>query len=784
MHHHLSLASSCLTRILLLISLYTLGYGTPLFAQQEQVPADSSQVIPDTLLFRLEKVRAAINQVNTDNKKGYNLEAIAKGLSHARANVSDIGNAMKPENSLPGSKDLGNYRMILTDIIQLTEGWRKSLSQDNAKLQHTSELIIAFSGDSLLRIDENDPTHKKLYADQIVGLKEKMQMAGAVTVANLDSVSRMLADVSAVNFEANDLRNLINEYIREAGQNVLNREASFLWETSKQRQPEHLGKLIRTSYSGQDKIIRYFFSSKWDNRIMLILSVVAFFMWLYVNFRLIAKPALAEKCGPLSFEYIKPVPITATLIFLFSVTPLFEPNAPAIYIEFNQFFLMIAVSALFLKRLHRHMLKRWFVILIFYLLIVLSNGLVSDNFYLRSILIIINVISVYLGWVFYRKAKGTEISDRYEKPVLMMYMIFNLLAIILNVLGRISLAKTFNITAISGVLQLVCLSVFVSIIMEAMELHVKVSAGSKRLFSKINFANSRASFKKGLIVLSVFLWILSFTINLNILNGVYGFVQQILTTSRSLGSISFTFGNVLYFSIIIFLANKIQKNVGVFFGESDLNFNNNAVQKGSRLTLIRLVIIVVGFLFAVMVSGIPIDKLTVLLGALGVGIGLGMQNIINNFVSGIILIFEKPFSIGDYVELADKKGKILEIGIRSSTMLTLQGSRVIIPNGDLLSGRLVNYTMKNARLKSELTFKVHIETDITALKKLIDETVDKLEGSVKKAPKQILVSGVGADSVEIKVMVWLESVYQETAFKSNLLEQLLSRFQDNGIKIM
>lgn len=89
-------------------------------------------------------------------------------------------------------------------------------------------------------------------------------------------------------------------------------------------------------------------------------------------------------------------------------------------------------------------------------------------------------------------------------------------------------------------------------------------------------------------------------------------------------------------------------------------------------------------------SGIPLDKLTVVLGALSVGIGPCMQNIVNNFVSGIILIFEKPFQIGDFVELADKKGKIQDIGIRASKMLTQQVSEVIIPNGDLISNRFTN----------------------------------------------------------------------------------------------
>ena len=127
---------------------------------------------------------------------------------------------------------------------------------------------------------------------------------------------------------------------------------------------------------------------------------------------------------------------------------------------------------------------------------------------------------------------------------------------------------------------------------------------------------------------------------------------------------------------------------------------------------------------------------------------------------------------------------MLDIGIRSSKMLTPQGSRVIIPNGDLLSGRLVNYTQKNSSLKSELTFKVHIETDLELVKKLINEVVDQANEIIKNAPRQILFNAITVDSVELKVLVWVSSVYVEATFKSFVLEQLLRKFKENNIKVM
>ena len=116
----------------------------------------------------------------------------------------------------------------------------------------------------------------------------------------------------------------------------------------------------------------------------------------------------------------------------------------------------------------------------------------------------------------------------------------------------------------------------------------------------------------------------------------------------------------------------------------------------------RLVLLIAGFLLAVAASGLPMDKITLILGALGVGIGLGLQGIVNNFVSGIILIFDRPLRIGDTVEVGDKKGRVKEISIRSSTLLTPDGAEVIIPNGDLLSHNIVNWTLSNNHIRVKL----------------------------------------------------------------------------------
>ncbi|MCF0058638.1 mechanosensitive ion channel family protein [Dyadobacter sp. CY356] len=769
-------------KLIFLAVLLVQGFST--FAQNKKIAIDSSVVIPDTLLFRLEKYQAAINDINAANKKGYDGEKIRLFLQRIKVNVAQIDSAMQVDKTIPDSKNLLNYRLMLTDAQLKTGSWRKSLSKYNSELQRMSEQVIQFGRDSLLMVDNKDTTQRQFYAQQIADVRIRLQETGKITVANLDTVSRLLAEVSTVYFKTTDLQSVVDDYLRESGKNVLNKEYSYLWNATKLDSTDKISKLVKVSYFGQDKILRYFFNSTWDNRILLLLVCAGFFWWVYINFRLAGKPELSKTIGELKFNYVGRIPILSTLVVLFNITPLFEPDSPAIYIELNQFFLLITLTIFLYRRLPKNQLRVWFEIIGLYVLVIFSNAFVNESFVLRILYIGLNGLSIYFGIWLYRKMKEANFEKKFIKPVVVIYVILNILSVLLNIFGRISLSKSFNLTAINGLIQVISLAVFIQVVLEAMELQIKVSSCSGGLFSRLNITKVRTTFNRMLAFLSVVLWLLVFAINLNIIDTFVDLSQQLLIKPRTFGSITFTFGNILFFIVIIFISNQLQKNIGILFGEKDTSFGSSAVEKNSKLALIRLIIIVLGFLFAITVSGVPLDKITVLIGALGVGIGLGLQNVINNFVSGIILIFEKPFNIGDYIELADKKGKVLDIGIRSSKMLTPQGSRVIIPNGDLLSGRLVNYTQKNSSLKSELMFKVNIETDLELVKSLINEVVDQADDIIKNAPRQILFNAITVDSVELKVLVWVSSVYVEATFKSFVLEQLLKKFKENNIKVM
>ena len=167
-----------------------------------------------------------------------------------------------------------------------------------------------------------------------------------------------------------------------------------------------------------------------------------------------------------------------------------------------------------------------------------------------------------------------------------------------------------------------------------------------------------------------------------------------LSASIPIGSLTLSLGGILAFAIAIwasFLTSRFLR----FVLEEDV-YKHFPLERGipyAISTMVHYLILLVGFFIALGALGIDLTKITILAGAFSVGIGFGLQNVINNFVSGLILLFERPIKIGDVIEVGGSVGEVLSIGIRASVIRTADGSEVIVPNGSLISSQVINWTL-------------------------------------------------------------------------------------------
>lgn len=201
------------------------------------------------------------------------------------------------------------------------------------------------------------------------------------------------------------------------------------------------------------------------------------------------------------------------------------------------------------------------------------------------------------------------------------------------------------------------------------------------------------------------------------------------------------------------------------------------------MLLIRIAIWAVGFLIAVVAAGIPLTQLTVMLGALSVGIGFGLQNIANNLVSGVILAFERPIQVGDQIEIGGKSGTVKEIGVRSSKLASGSGADIIIPNGDLLSQQLTNWTMKDLTKSVEFRIGVPYDSDLQQIKQLIAAALEKEENVLKSPAPAVLLQTFADEALELKVSFWVANLSSAGSIRSSIMINVYKALQDNGIKL-
>ena len=197
----------------------------------------------------------------------------------------------------------------------------------------------------------------------------------------------------------------------------------------------------------------------------------------------------------------------------------------------------------------------------------------------------------------------------------------------------------------------------------------------------------------------------------------------------------------------------------------------------------RFFLVTVGFILALLVSGIPIDRITIIIGALSVGIGFGLQNVVNNLISGIILIFERPIQTGDLVELQQYTGFVKDIGIRSSVIRTYDGAEVIVPNGNLVSQEVINWTLSNRQRRVEIRVGVAYGSDAKEVTEVLRTVLESHQKVLKRPAPAVLLDGFGDNSVDFRLLFWTSDIDNWLTTRSELSTNIYNALDEAGISI-
>jgi potassium-dependent mechanosensitive channel len=480
------------------------------------------------------------------------------------------------------------------------------------------------------------------------------------------------------------------------------------------------------------------------------------------------------------------LPISTAFVLTVMCSPLIYPQAPRLMQAVLGSLTLIPTVAILRRLLDRSLsaVLYWIVIMYFVdqlRVIVVSLPELARFLFLAQML----GGTLFLFWLLrsaHLKMTVAGTSIRFTKAVRAIAtigLVFLPAAALANILGYVDLGYLIGMIFLRSVyvaaLLYTVIRILEGLILIALEMQPLASLRvvglhrqllQRRVFGVLQF-------------LAVLFW-------LNLMLGFFGlttplmtWLRAALTASATIGSLSVSLGGILAFLIAIWASVLVSRFVR-FVLEEDV-YSHLVLDRGipyAISTMLHYAILLVGFFVALGALGIDLTKITILAGAFSVGIGFGLQNVINNFVSGLILLFERPIKIGDIIEVSGNIGEVRQIGIRASIIRTKDGSEVIVPNGLLISGQVTNWTLSDRGRAVEVSVTVAPAADLHHVAELLKSIAADHPDVGKDPPPQAHVTSITATAVAFQLRIWTERNEAWAQVRSDLsvaINQALAR---------
>lgn len=749
---------------------------------------ESEKYVIDTsvslVIKKTEAVTQIINNIKEILRRGFDTTILESALPETEMNIQNIQTNYQQNQQLLNLRNLNIIKSILFNHSQQLKKWQEMLIGYTTEMMQINAKLNLIIRDSTFSYLPHDTLISNTYKKQLLIFTEKWGKADSSNKTILLKIENLQTRVANAYLTCTELTNETNYRIKNFSRQLALPEENPLWSSATKNKNDGFLQVMENSAKIAYRILSFYLMNK-RNTIIIILLItllLAFSTQAVVKKLAKSSPTLLQEKAPTIAHY----PILATFFMVGSLSPFFSQEEPASFTLCIWLMVTALYTYLFTKNKTIQLNTEWWVMILFFILFSGFNLLIQTTQAERWIHLLLVGASLILGLSLLRKHHQIIIHAGF--PVRLVILIFiglNIISVIFNIIGSFILAKYFAASAITGLLTARILYSLIDLVMETIWVYEAQYRNSLITNYKADLEALNKKLKTFITGFAGIVWLIILSRNLNIYDIFFDGIANFLMKERILGNMHFSFFSILIFIGIIWISNVLAKSLQLIFGDtanSSSQKDTHSAKGGSILLLARIGILSLGIILAFIASGIPLDKLTIIIGALGVGIGFGLQNVVNNLVSGLILAFERPVRVGDTIEVNTRQGIVKEIGIRSTKIITAEGSEVIIPNGDLLSQHIINWTQNSAYRRVEIILGVGYQSSLREVEKIILGILNE-HAQVQTRPAPLVLTHSFADSsVQIRTLFWTNHE-NWVATKSDILQVIHQRFQENNIQI-
>jgi potassium efflux system protein len=674
-------------------------------------------------------------------------------------------------------RNLSSTSILLDELLKRTSNRLKKISIENQQLSRTQEKIDSLVAEKNLYYVPTDSVAREIYRLQSLKMNTDINQISERLKNAVDSIQTLEIMGDQLKFKI-DSDIIENDRLRkiEVDQIFTKKVPVFERVNIKKLMVEDpLAFSLKTNY-----LVLYFYLINNKNSILMMLVLI---IGTAVYFKLQKRKflELGYEKNMLFDIYILNSPIATAILAVLNLYQFILPMPPLIFSIIIWTISTISLTIMMWKSINTFVWKIWIAIFILNL-VALFDIIILIHFVGESFLILaINTLGIGIGVYAFRN------RAQIQRKVYLWYIIiatilqFFSFYYLLN--GHYNLGKFLMTKAVYTIIVIFSLySTF--IIVKEINLISKILEADDEDEPKKILNGIPHKFTFVFYLILFICWLLLMIRNTYTFQNFVDPFRNTISEPRSLGNITFTFENILTFIVVILLSTFLARVVSFLASDDQIIKNKNKTKNfGSWLFLSRITIVTLGVLIAFASAGIPLDRITLIISALGVGIGFGMQSLVNNLISGLIIAFEKPVSLDDIIEVGTQSGKMKSIGIRSSVVTTFDGADVVIPNGELLNQNLTNWTLGSSSRRSEIRFGVAYGTDLELTKKLLFEILEKNGNVLMRPMPAIWFTKFGDSSIDLVLKYWISHFDLDNDTRSELIIGIDKILKENNIVI-